>query len=351
MLQLLDFSVVVPTYNRRAYLPATLNAIRSQTIIPREIIVVDDGSTDGTENLFDNANGDVKYLRIDNSGPGLARCLGMQAATSDWIAFCDSDDIWEPRHLEVLAGVAEVFPEARFLFSNICNFRDDQPETLFFDHFAIAPAGWWQEQTAARIGDSVLLVEPAFPGFLQFLPAWPSASAVHRTVAAKAGRTQVEVSRLPSEDCELTGRFVILGRAACSMQTTVRLRKHATNYSGDQVANLIGRVNVLMLGPLGHPDIYADFINDVIEEARQEVLRAYQRALWHRRFLWAGHLYGLLAPFGMRAPKFKQRLAGVVLSFYARMQADSVPPKLSAMITLALRNQQALAAMARSRSS
>ena len=135
------------------------------------------------------------------------------------------------------------------------------------------------------------------------------------------------------------------------MQTTVRLRKHASNYSGDQVANLIGRVNVLMLGPLGHPDIYADFFEEVIEEARAEVLRAYQRALWYRRYLWAGQLYGLLAPFGLRAPKFKQRLAGVVFSFWARMQTNSVPPKLRAMIALALRNQQTLAAMARSRSS
>jgi hypothetical protein len=343
MPQLLDFSVVIPSYNRGAYLLETLNAVRAQTLKPREIIVIDDGSTDNTADLFANANGDVSYRRIENSGPGLARCIGMRAATSNWIAFCDSDDIWEPTHLAVLAEVATVFPEATFLFSNICNFRDDQPETLYFDHFDTAPPGWWAEQTAARRGDVLLMVEPAFPGFLTFLPAWPTASAVHQSVAVRVGQTQAAVSKLPSEDCELTGRCVILGRAACSTQKTVRLRKHANNFSGDHVANLIGRANVLMLGLLGHADIYAGFAESVIEEARQDVLRAYQRALWRGRLLEAGRLYELLAPFGLRAPKLKQRISGQALAFLSRLQAGAVSPKLEALIELALHNHQALA--------
>jgi hypothetical protein len=346
MPQFLDFSVVIPSYNRGAYLLETLNAIRAQTLKPREIIVIDDGSTDNTADLFACANADVSYRRIENSGPGIARCTGMRAATSTWIAFCDSDDLWEPRHLEVLAEVAEAFPEATFLFSNICNFRDDQPDRLYFDHFDSAPPGWWHEQTAARRGDCLLMVEPAFPGFLTFLPAWPTASAVHRLVAMRAGETQAAVSKLPSEDCELTGRLVILGRAACSMQKTARLRKHANNFSGDHVANLIGRANVLMLGLLGHANIYARFADAIIEEARQDVLRAYLRALWHRRLFEAGRIYELMTPFGLRAPKLKQRLVGRALSFLYRMQSDRVLPKFEAMIGLALRNLRFLSSAA-----
>ena len=342
----MDFSVVIPSYNRGAYLQQTLDSIRAQTLKPREIIVIDDGSTDNTADLFANAHahGDVQYRRIENSGPGVARCIGMQAATADWIAFCDSDDLWEPRHLAVLAEVAEAFPEARFLFSNFCNFRDDRPDERYYDHFASAPPGWWAAQTAARHGDAVLLVEPALPGFLAFMPAWPTASAVHRSVATRVGSTQAAVSRLPSEDCELTGRFVILGRAACSLQQTARLRKHADNYSGDQVANIIGRANVLMLGLQGHAELYAGFEAAVIEEARQDVLRAFQRALWQQRPLDAGRLHDLLAPFGLRAPKLKQRLAGRVLAVWSRLQSRPTTPKLEAMIELALRNRAALVA-------
>jgi glycosyltransferase involved in cell wall biosynthesis len=338
MPELLDFSVVIPTYNRCAYVLQSLEAIRAQTLKPREIIVIDDGSTDGTPLLFLGANVDVQYIRIDNAGPGHARYHGLCAATSSWIAFCDSDDLWQPEHLAVLAGVVDAFPEARFVFSNVCNFRDEKPDELFFDHFKEAPADWWRAQTAAIRGDTRLMIDPAFPGFLQYLPAWPTASAVHRSVASQAGATQMAVSRLPSEDCELTGRFVILGRVACSMRTTVRLRKHTSNYSADHVANLIGRANVLMLGLLGHPEIYSRFVDAILNEARQDVLRAFQRALWHRRLLEAGRLFDLLEPFGLRAPKLKQRLMGQALSLCCRLQLIPVSPKLESLIALALRN-------------
>jgi glycosyltransferase involved in cell wall biosynthesis len=101
-------SVVVPTYNRARLLDETLRAILAQTIPVHEIIVVDDGSTDDTAQVCARQPKHVRYLRQDNTGlPAFARNLGIASATGDWIAFCDSDDQWHPRKVEVQLGAIE----------------------------------------------------------------------------------------------------------------------------------------------------------------------------------------------------------------------------------------------------
>jgi glycosyltransferase involved in cell wall biosynthesis len=85
--------VVVPAYNRAALLPATLDAIIAQTHPPSEIIVVDDGSTDATPELLGRYAPRVRHLRIDNSGDLAARNVGLRAAATDLVAFCDSEDL------------------------------------------------------------------------------------------------------------------------------------------------------------------------------------------------------------------------------------------------------------------
>jgi GT2 family glycosyltransferase len=100
-------SVVVPTYNRAALLEQTLQSILQQTVGVDEIIVVDDGSTDDTAGVCARHAERVRYIRQENTGlPALARNRGIAEARCDWIALCDSDDLWHPRKLEVQLDVA-----------------------------------------------------------------------------------------------------------------------------------------------------------------------------------------------------------------------------------------------------
>ena len=105
MKPVIDFSVVVPTYNRLNFLTKTIESIRGQTYNGYEIIVVDDGSTDGTPNYLATLDNELKWLRQKNRGPAAARNLGAAKATGAYIAFLDSDDVWQPW---VLATVQEV---------------------------------------------------------------------------------------------------------------------------------------------------------------------------------------------------------------------------------------------------
>ncbi len=96
-----DVSVVIPAYNREATIETAIKSVLWQTLPPAEIIVVDDGSSDGTVARVE-AMGEplVKLIRQENGGISAARNTGIQAATSPYVAFQDSDDEWLPRKLE-----------------------------------------------------------------------------------------------------------------------------------------------------------------------------------------------------------------------------------------------------------
>jgi len=95
-------SVIVTTYNRADLLCETLDSILSQTYENFELIVVDDGSTDNTEEVVKrHSAGRINYIKTENwGGPARPRNIGIEKATGEYIAFCDDDDIWLPKKLE-----------------------------------------------------------------------------------------------------------------------------------------------------------------------------------------------------------------------------------------------------------
>lgn len=110
-------TVVVPVFNGIEYLPATLASVRQQTHPALELIVVDDGSTDGSVDYL-RSNRDLTLIQQKNAGPGPARNNGAAAAGGEWLAFLDSDDVWDPCKLEKqLAVAAET--GADLVYSNV----------------------------------------------------------------------------------------------------------------------------------------------------------------------------------------------------------------------------------------
>lgn len=114
----LDVSTVIPLYNKAAYVARALRSALGQTSPPREIIVVDDGSTDDGPEIVARIAADeprVRLVRQPNAGPSTARNRGIAEATGDWIAFLDADDLLLPRHFERAARSAHLHPEADVL--------------------------------------------------------------------------------------------------------------------------------------------------------------------------------------------------------------------------------------------
>ena len=115
---ILNVSVIIPTYNRKNLLKRALNSVSSQTFVPQEIIVVDDGSSDGTKDWVLERFPDVRYIYQDNSGVSSARNAGIKEAIGSWIAFLDSDDEWMSNKLEQQKGVINSFQEAWLCHTN-----------------------------------------------------------------------------------------------------------------------------------------------------------------------------------------------------------------------------------------
>ncbi len=116
-------SVVIPAYNACKYIAETLDSALNQTSHSFEIIVVDDGSTDGTHAVVEKyRDRGVVLLRQSNAGPPAARNRALSVARGKYVALLDSDDLWEPDYLQTMVNFLDLNPEVSIAF----------PDTLFF---------------------------------------------------------------------------------------------------------------------------------------------------------------------------------------------------------------------------
>ena len=114
----MNISVIIPTFNRKETLKRAIQSVLMQSYTPYEIIVIDDGSDDGTKEWLKDNFPNVKYIYQMNSGVSSARNKGIKFARGDWIALLDSDDEWLPSKLKDQANEIELNPAAKFLHTN-----------------------------------------------------------------------------------------------------------------------------------------------------------------------------------------------------------------------------------------
>ena len=115
-------SVVIPTYNRAARLLRAVGSALQQTHHDVEVVVVDDGSTDGTAARLSERFGDddrVRYVARANGGPAAARNTGLSVASGDFVAFLDSDDEWQPWKLELQLACLDRLPAAGMVWTDM----------------------------------------------------------------------------------------------------------------------------------------------------------------------------------------------------------------------------------------
>lgn len=106
------FSVIIPLYNKDAEIEATLRSVLAQTLQPLEIVVVDDGSTDGSAAIVERIDSPlVRLIRQANAGECAARNRAMSEAHGDYFALLDADDTWKPTFLEEIAALIGEHPE------------------------------------------------------------------------------------------------------------------------------------------------------------------------------------------------------------------------------------------------
>jgi glycosyltransferase involved in cell wall biosynthesis len=115
-------TAIVPAYNAERYLADALDSVFAQGHSPLEVIVVDDGSTDGTAAVADSYTPRVELLRQANAGAGAARNHGLAAARGDYVAFHDADDLWTEGKLSAQLDRLVADPSLDLVFGHVRNF-------------------------------------------------------------------------------------------------------------------------------------------------------------------------------------------------------------------------------------
>ena len=114
----MKISVVIPTYNRIALVERAIDSVLRQSIKPFDIIVVDDGSDDGTSEMIQKKYRSINLVQQQNSGVSAARNNGIKHAKGDWISLLDSDDEWTEKKLENQANRLIKNPDYHFCHTN-----------------------------------------------------------------------------------------------------------------------------------------------------------------------------------------------------------------------------------------
>jgi glycosyltransferase involved in cell wall biosynthesis len=111
-------STIIPTYNRKEFVSAAIESVLAQTYTDYELIVVDDGSDDGTADALKQYGERIRYVCQQHQGVSAGRNHGLELAQGEFIAFLDSDDLWLPKKLALQVAFMDQNPEARICYTD-----------------------------------------------------------------------------------------------------------------------------------------------------------------------------------------------------------------------------------------
>ena len=242
------YSIVIPAYNSCRFLQATLNSIYAQTYKNIEIIVVDDGSTDGTpELLAAQEEPRLRVFRQTNQGVSVARNRGIREAKGEFVAFVDADDCWKVNHLEIVNIFFESYPEYNWFVASYQSVSDISEEMIH----------------------NVENCLPSYRAVNWFL----SANRV-----PMSGNYVMKKSTIPHDSLFPLGVVMCEDNVACARMAmenpmigttdyvTVYYRMHSTSASHVYSFSALGRTSLIKKAFLIHQDMFSR--NDCLAEAR-----------------------------------------------------------------------------------
>jgi glycosyltransferase involved in cell wall biosynthesis len=198
-------TAVIPTYNRGPLVERAIESALAQEHPPHEIVVVDDGSTDGTGERLARFDDRVRYVSQENAGDAAARNRGVEEAATEWVAFLDSDDTWTEDHLARMHVALE---------------RTGGRADVYFSDTRLAPYDGgegtrvWDDASFSIADDHELVEDGTQWALLRIQPMMLQSSMFNRTAFREAGGLLRDVP--PRADTHLFYAMSI-GRPVCAV--------------------------------------------------------------------------------------------------------------------------------------
>jgi FkbM family methyltransferase len=189
------FSVVIPLFNKARFIRRSLDSVLKQTLEKYEVIVVDDGSTDGGPDIvaqYDDHR--IHLIQQENRGVSAARNRGIAESQGEWISFLDADDAWKPHYLQSIEALAEEYPDAG-IYATAYEIIMPDGKVIHPKYSAIPPPPWQG------------VIPRYFRAALGHPPVWTSATTIPKQIFLKVGFFSVGIP--VGEDIDMWGRIAL----------------------------------------------------------------------------------------------------------------------------------------------
>ena len=284
----ITISLIIPSHNRAQLVMETVNSALNQTRPFKEIIVVDDASTDDTLERLSQFGDRITVIPSSKIGVQAARNMGVHAAKSQYITLCDSDDILVPEFVEEVSKWLAKCPDCDSLYVNYRSFTETRVEN---DILSGAPHGFFDG--AVFEGSFIHGVPDLYARTVRFQPYLVSGVTIKKSFYEAIGGFNTAFDRVPAEDWEYTLRAISSGHTVMCTIPLVRIRHHNGNDSKNALRQALGEVEVLKYAMQHHKaaSSYRKQLMDGINRRREEV---FYEAFRQRNFPVAGAVLPLL---------------------------------------------------------
>jgi glycosyltransferase involved in cell wall biosynthesis len=208
------FSVIIPLYNKEAFIESTLKSVLQQTFQDFEVIIVDDGSTDRSLKLASQfQDSRITIIQQKNKGAAIARNMGIELAKSKYIALLDADDTWYANHLSELKKQIDLFPEAGLYCNNY--------EVFYTENMSRKTSFDFEHDTKC------LIIEDYFKSSVVNPLAWTSAVGFSKSHFIKIGGFNTALKT--AQDLDLWIRFALNYKISFNPKITMTYKLYVEN--------------------------------------------------------------------------------------------------------------------------
>src|SRR5690554_2639596 len=212
-----EFSVIIPLYNKKKDIEKTMASLLAQSFSDFEIVVVNDGSTDGGEKIIENLQDPrIRLFNKKNEGVALTRNFGVENASARHIAFLDADDYWYPDHLENLNFLIGKFPDQQWYATAYEKKHNEKLTTAMIS--PLMDRGQWHG-----------IVDDYFKNSLADALAWTSAVCMKKEFFRQLGGFDASITNGAGEDTDLWLRAALASPLVFSTQISARHNLDGSN--------------------------------------------------------------------------------------------------------------------------